>query len=442
MLGSPTGRYNLVKAPVFIQARIPMGDTSIIEIDLVALDRNLRQLRGLVGPSCAICPVLKADAYGFGVVRIARRLERMGCECMAVFAPSEAALLLDSGIRTPILVMKPVHDLTELKNCKPWLRSGRVHLTLHDRDQLDRLAGSRVAFDQSLPVHLEIDTGMSRGGCGPEQAGALLEMVAKSRQFRLAGIFTHFACADFDPDFTRRQMDTFERFLHEHRIAINPDCVIHAANSYATLRDTRYHRSMVRVGLAWAGYGKEWMTGPVGGHQDVELMPILRWTSEITLIKTIEKGATVGYGATWTASRPTVLGIIPVGYADGYPVRPDRIASGMTVASVGVMVDSVALNKPAYAPVVGAVSMDMITLDLTDVVREFGHHEVKPGTMVELISNDPHAPNHLPALAKIAGLIPHEVLCGLNPRIRRVHGDASVGVETCETKPTATSDVT
>ena len=361
---------------------------------------------------------------------------------MAVFAPSEAAMLLDAGIRTPILVLQPVLDLIELKSLQPWLGTGQVHLTLHDLNQLNRLSRSPLAFGQALPVHLEIDTGMSRGGCSPEQVGVLLEMVAKSRQFRLAGIFTHFACAAFDPDFTSRQMDTFEGFLHEHRTAIDPGCVIHAANSFATLRDARYHQSMVRVGLAWAGYGKEWMTGPVGSHQDVELMPILRWTSEITLIKTIEKGATVGYGASWTARRPTVLGIVPVGYADGYPVKPDRMASGKTTANVGVMVDPVALHHPSYAPVVGAVSMNLTTIDLTDVVREIGQNEVKPGTKVELISNDPSAPNHLPALAKIAGLIPHEVLCGLNPNTRRMYIDTSSGIETFEANSPATSDVT
>lgn len=417
-----------------------MGDTSIIEIDLAALDHNLRQLRSLVGASCGICPVLKADAYGFGMLRIARRLERSGCECMAVFAPSEGAMLLDAGIRTPVLVLKPVHNLAELESCLPWLSTGWVHLTLHSRDQLDRFAGLGVDFAQALPVHLEIDTGMSRGGCGPQEGGALLEMVSKSNQLRLAGIFTHFACADSDPVFTRLQMDAFERFLNEHRTAIDPDCVIHVANSFATLRDTRYHRSMVRVGLAWAGYGKEWMNGPTDSIQDIELQPVLRWTSEIVLIKTIEKGASVGYGATWTAPRPTVLGIVPVGYADGYPFRPDRMTTGKDVAKVGVMTESVAINKPAYAPVVGAVSMDLTTIDLTDVVSEFGPHEVKPGTVVELISNDPHSPNHLPSLARSAGVIPHEVLCGLNPRIRRVYSDTSVDMETFEARRSAASD--
>ncbi|MCZ6811761.1 MAG: hypothetical protein O7D97_07115, partial [Planctomycetota bacterium] len=204
-----------------------------------------------------------------------------------------------------------------------------------------------------------------------------------------------------------------------------PDCLIHVANTFATLRHRRYHKSMVRVGQAWAGFGPEWMSDGAFGRQAAALRPVVSWRSRIVHVKTIGRGTPVGYGSTWTAKRRSRIGLVPVGYADGYSTGLGSTDTNPKPACVGVVMDPPPAKGAAvrFVPVVGQVNMDQITIDLTELIPSGGGDsaQIGPGTTVELISPDPAAPNHLPALAKAAGTIPHELLCRLNPRIKRVY---------------------
>ena len=427
--------------------------TSAIDIDLSGVDNNLRVLRRIVGPRCGLCPILKADAYGLGAVPIAERLARAGADMLAVYTPAQALEVLPAGLGCPILILMPVRDLDEA--LREGLAERRLHLTVADRDHLEDLIRAQGRPGGAIGVHLEVDTGMSRGGCRPDEVPAILETIAASPSLRLAGLFTQFVHAEGDLPATDRQMAGLDRIVAAHAALIPADCLIHAANTFATLRHRRYHRSLVRLGLAWAGYGPELLRGDPVIEEARHLRPIVTWRSTIIQTKTIEAGTPVGYRSTWTATRPSRIGLVPVGYADGYPMALGSTSAKPRPACVGVLVDSPercqrtgaaaqrtrygkppggpygALKTKRYVPVVGAVNMDQITIDLTDLDAVDGAGPRQwTGTVVELISTDPAAPNHLPTLAAAAGTIPHEIMCRLNPRIDRIYtGRSGFGVQ-------------
>jgi alanine racemase len=415
-----------------------MREVSVIEINLSDLDHNLRVLREMVGPACSICPIVKADAYGFGAARIAKRMVQNGIELLAVYTPEQASELLAAAIGARVLVLMPVREIARGDALHRGLVADRVHLTAHDLEHLNALLVIAERCDVRLPVHLEIDTGMSRGGCSLREADEMVRRIVASDRLELAGLFTHFASSESDAAFTDVQLQQFDHFIGEHELFIPRDCRIHAASSFATLRHRRFHKRMVRVGLAWAGYGAEFLAREML-QEAQRLRPILSWKSRLVHLKRIEPGAPVGYGSAWIARRPSVIGLIPVGYADGYPTglggrdRQSSTCSGASVAIAGR--DGVVLG---YARVVGAVNMDQITVDLTDVITgAAAANQIGLGTPVEVISADPAAPNHLPRLAKIAAAVPHEMLCRLNPRLKRVYLGASANSESASAEAIA-----
>ncbi|MEM7229721.1 MAG: alanine racemase [Planctomycetota bacterium] len=399
-----------------------MDDTSVVEIDLSAIDHNMGVLRQLVGPSTGICPVLKSNAYGLGAARIARRVTMDGSSMIAVYSPHEANELIAAGISGTFLILMPVQSVGRTDPLYRALITGRVHLSVQDAAHVEALATLADHHAVAIDLHLEIDTGISRCGCPEPDAPAVLQRIDQHPRLRLAGIYTHFSCATGNPERTHAQMSRFESILDECDAWIPDNCLIHTANTAATLRDRRFHRSMIRVGAAWAGYGSDGLIDR-DGQRLVDLRPCVTWSSSLVQVKSIPAGAGVGYGQTWTAPQSTVLGVIPVGYADGYPTavarrddQPDR------PACVGVQLSNTRIE---YAPVIGAVSMDMMTIDLTGIVARHGSSAVRTGTTVRLIEPDVTAPSHLPTLASSAGLLPYQLLCGLDANLKRIYRESA-----------------
>lgn len=401
-----------------------MAETSVIEVNLSAIDHNLAVMREMVGEGCLLCPVVKADAYGLGAARIAKRMAGFGADMFAVFSPEQAAALSAAAVGKPVLVLMPVRDFSRADDLYRMLVSGTLHLTVHDLRHLEQLQRLAEKFAAVLPVHLEIDTGMSRGGCSVEEAAVVLRRIAGSRWLRLAGVFTHFSDARSDPDRTRTQMEAFDALLSREASAIASECIVHVASSYAALRHRRFHRSMVRFGLAWTGLALDGIESGEVLWESEQLRPIVSWKSQLSQVKTIPAGACVGYGSLWTADRETRIGLVPVGYADGYPIaRTVRDPRAMRVRAIG-------LRGPieGWAPVIGAVNMDQVAIDLSEIegLCELPEHGV--GAEVELVSADRDAPNHLTRVAAAAGLIPYEFLCRLSQRIRRHYVSDAVQV--------------
>ena len=391
-----------------------MTDTSRIEVNLSAVEHNIRILRRIVGSDCALCPILKADGYGLGAAPIAKHLVAAGARMLAVYTPAQAAALARAAVGGPILVLMPVRELARVDEAYRLLICGRLHLVAHDEEHLGALLDLAERFATVIPVHVEVDTGMSRGGCPPDGVVSMVKRIDGSRWLHLAGLCTHFASADAQPAATNRQIGLLDDVVAKCAAMLPPDCLVHAANTFATLRRRQYHKSMVRIGLAWAGYGTEGMTGGQYVSLGRELRPILSWRSHVAHVKTIKRGTGVGYGSSWTARRKSVIGLVPVGYADGYPMTLGSTDANPKPPAVGVAAGHDA--TPHFVRVVGQVNMDQITVDLTDVKPSAG---IGVGAPVELIGSDPAAPNHLTTLAKAAGMIPHEILCGLHPSIKR-----------------------
>lgn len=416
-----------------------MRETTLIEISLAAVTHNMAVLRRLVGPGGAICPVVKADGYGLGAPRVSACLLSAGADMLAVYTAEQAADLFRNSVAGPVLIMMPLRTLARGDELEHALVRGRLHLTVHDGDQLSDLIRLSERYTFSVPVHLDVDVGMSRGGCDLDDAPELLRRITSAPRLHLAGLSTHFSSAESDALATERQHERFKTLVETQAAHIPTTCRVHTANTAAALRCHEYHWSMIRVGQAWAGYGGESLVDDPRLSAADELRPSVTFSSRIIQLKQIKPRTQVGYGSTWTARRPTLLGLVPVGYADGYPLSLSNPARrrGQEPAEVALVVDGANGAERVYAPVVGRVNMDQITIDLTDIAGADGEQcpSLRVGTVVELITPDRDAPNHLVRLAQIAGSNPYELLCGLNPRIRRVYHHAGRSARVPRTRP-------
>ena len=395
-----------------------MQDTSTIDIDLSAIDHNMAVVRRAVGAGCALCPIVKADAYGLGVSRVARRLVAAGADMLAVYslrqAIETAAALNNSA--TPILVLMPVTSIPREDELVRLMHIGQLHLVVHDEANLDALEACAALHGFRIPVHVEVDVGMSRGGALPEEAVRIIARIAKGSRLSLRGVFAHFSHSRTDAVLTSRQLELYDYVIAAARAFLPADefaaVFQHVASTYALARDARYHRTMVRFGLAWLGYGLDELEAASPVIERADLQPVVRWTTSVVQAKSVPAGTAVGYGGRWVAQRESTIALVPVGYSDGYPTsRNAKSASGTCVR---VMTPD---GRVAHAPVVGAVNMDQITVDVSGLHSGDIHDWI--GCAVELVSRDASAPTHLPRLAEEAGLIPHEMLTRLNPRIAR-----------------------
>lgn len=450
--------------------------TSRLEIDLSAVERNLAVVRGVTGGAdlrggspdmqrgrVSVCAVLKQDAYGTGAARVGKRLAGCGVDMIGVYGLDEARVVAESVPGTPILVLMPVHGVDRMDPLYRHAASGRLHLTLHGPDQFVAVSEMAGRIGAPVPVHVQVDTGLSRGGCDPETARMLVEKVVASQKLRLGGLMTHFATPCCDDQFTREQARSFREFVESIKPAVKAavesggravsrvhDLALHAANSCATFRSRAYHGTMVRVGQSLLGYGIEDV--PEGERFEFrgemgQIDPAVRMTSTVVHMQDIPAGWPVGYGSTWRAphrtdGRRTRIAVIPVGYADGYPRALGGRASGGPgwVGFTGRSwerrggaegddagrIDRAGVTTPTvYAPVVGRVSMDQITVDITDVpeayLRPVKSGPETIGPEVEIYSRQRGARNFLPTMAHAAGTITHELLCRVGPRVERIY---------------------
>lgn len=427
--------------------------TSRLEINLAAIDHNVQTIRAVLDKSGSahestvqLCGIIKQDAYGLGAARIAKRLSSLGVDLLAVYCLVEARQIAEAPIRTPILVLMPVEGFERQDPLYRLAVTGRLHLVLHSERQAQALIACANHLGVTIPVHVQVDTGMSRGGCLPDEAERLVLLATTSPRLRLAGLMTHFSNPGSDESFTKEQARLFRGWIERVKPLLaaalakgQPPCVVHAANTAATFRSGSLHATMVRVGQGLLGFGDD----AFAGEQRIEyapqlasLRPAVRWLSRIVHVQEIPEGWPVGYNRTWHSTRPSRIGIVPVGYADGYPVS---LSNKAKVRLTGLAWDRPRTVEPmssyeidptesSWVPVVGRVSMDQITLDLTDAPAELSG----VGMEVEMVGATPGMPNHLPILAEGAGTITHELLCRLSGVQERVYLFSSEG-ESVET---------
>ncbi len=419
---------------------------------VLAITRGDDRANGTVAGS-VVCGVVKKNAYGLGACQVTRRLQQAGAGMAAVYSPDEAEELVAGGIALgeafPALLLCPLYEFTRTAALYRAASSGGLHLTLHTAEQARKLDDAFRRLGLKMPVHLFVDTGMTREGMSPDEAAELWPELLKMHGLRVAGLMTHFATADDDYDFACEQSDTYDDVLSrlEDAAPLPRDLLLHVGNSFATLRDRRFHRHVVRTGVGLYGYAQAMLPpGPIiaelpappedgvsDGEADTidtpELLPVMKWCSRITHVRTVEPGAKVGYGATATLKRKSVLGLVSVGYGDGYPMALSnkanvRVALPGSPDSPGSAsgAESSAAPRIATCKLVGRVNMDQLIIDLTTAVQKTKlDPDAVRGCEVEVYSNDPAAPNAVPKLAKTCKTHAYELMCRINPRVPRVY---------------------
>ena len=365
------------------------------EIDLSNLEHNYRALRAMLPQGCRFLGVVKADAYGHGAVQVARRLETLGAEYLAVACLDEALELRQAGITTPILIL----GYTPTERAEALLDNG-ITQTVYDVEMARALSDAAAAAGKTLKIHVKADTGMSRLGwlCGEADQSAAVEAIAQVYALpglEAEGIYTHFANADGDEDYTMLQFTRFLDLLEALKDRGITFAIRHCAASAAALKFPCTHLDMVRPGIALYGHypdpSCEGLDGP-------GLRPVMTLKTRVASVKTVPAGTPVSYGCTHVLDRETKLAALTIGYADGLPrLCSDRLE---------------VLVKGSRAPIVGRICMDMCMADVTGL-------DVAPGDEVEVFGE------HLPIedVAALAGTIQYELLCAVSPRVHRAYLD-------------------
>lgn len=361
------------------------------EIDLGALAGNLRRLRSGVAPA-RVLAVIKADAYGHGAVEVARALEAAGVDMLGVALLEEGAEVRRAGVAAPILVLG-VPRPAQL----PYYRRYGLTPVVSGMDQLlmwrEHLAGQGGSVQ---PIHLQVDTGMTRLGIHEAELPRALEAIRDSPHLELAGLLSHFADAD---DLGSERNAEQEGRFHRLVASVPPETLagvtVHMANSAAALHRPASRHDLVRLGLALYGYDP-------AGDPDASVEPVMSVKTRTVLVRDVAPGTRVSYGGRWTAERPSRIAVLPIGYADGYAWRLTGKAE--------------ALVRGRRVPLVGAVSMDMIFVDLTDLPDAAS---IGVGEEVVLLGRQGAERITAVDLAERVGTIPYELLCLLGLRLAR-----------------------
>ncbi len=367
-----------------------------VEIDIGAIAHNVRQLKSLLKPQTDLMSVVKADAYGHGAVTVAKAVIQAGATWLGVATIPEGIELRKAGLTAPILILGATNTPDQVESLLRW----HLQPSLCTPKQA-LIFSETVGMGRTLPVHLMFDTGMSRLGTRWESAQEFVQLVRGLTNLSIAGVYSHCATAD-DPDPTMMQLQhqRFEQVLDECDLR-RPNYKIHFANSAAAMADKDLQYNMVRSGLATYGL---YPAPHLKNH--LQLRPALQVKARITQIKQLPSGTGVSYGHRFVADRDMTLGVIGIGYADGIP----RCLSDRMVVSI---------NGQAVQQI-GAITMDQIMLDVTDLPL------LQEGDVVTLLGQDGLQVVTADDWAAKLGTISWEILCGFKNRLPRVTVNSAV----------------
>ena len=363
-------------------------------IDLDALSFNFHSSRMFIGEGIKYMAVVKADGYGHGAVPCARRLESEGIDWFGVAIPEEGVELRNAGITVPILCLGSF-----------W-KGQEALLVNHGLTTVVFDLGSAAALDdyarrsaRNVDIHVKIDTGMHRVGIDHTAAADFAAELKRFDRLRVSGLMTHFASAESaaEKDFTLLQIRRFNAACDAFRAAGHePEC-IDMANSPGAIMHPESRGNMVRLGGALYGLTDDIIDPDVPQPQ---LKPVLSLRSRIAHLRHLPAGETLGYGRTFTTTRDSIIALLPMGYADGYPR--------------GLSNRALAWLNGQLVPVSGRISMDWILLDVTDV------SDVAVGDEVYLIGGHTATAIRAADLARAVDTIGYEITCGISPRVPRI----------------------
>ena len=382
-------------------AAIHSGRPTRIVVDLDAIAHNLAAVGRRTG--VPVMAVVKANAYGHGLVPVAKHLEALGVAQLGVAFLEEGIALRQAGVRIPILVMGGIFGPQAAQ-----FIAHDLEATVSSLDKLRQVEAAAEAAGRKAVVHLKIDTGMERIGVHSYSAGPFIEAAVASRWCTIKGVYSHLACAD-DPSspMTALQVQRFaEACAHFDRLGA-PMPVRHLANSGGVLHCPETWLDMVRPGIILYGV----LPDPAS-QATIDLRPALSLLSQVVYFKVVKAGRPVSYGATWAPARDTRVVTVPIGYGDGWP---------RALSSRGAV-----LVRGARHPMVGRVCMDQFMVDIGDGTA-FNEDEVV------LVGRQGGEAIRIEDVAVAAGTIPYEILTGLNLRIPRHYvraGESAAGTGT------------
>ena len=372
---------------------LPMRPTWA-DIDLLAFDRNLAALAAELPEGSRLIPVLKANGYGHGAVELAKRCTPDKVAMIAVVLLEEAIELRSAGIELPLLVLGPLNEAQVRMAIE-----SNVRLGVPGPEELELVA--RAALEREVSIHLKLDSGMGRMGVVESELPRVAEILEAAPKLRVEAIYTHLANAgDAGDRFSHEQIARFRTLLATLREAGIDAPIHHVANSAGFFRGLVQPGDYVRTGLALYG------ASPLDDDAR-RLEPVMRWRTEIARLKDLPPGHAVGYGTTFHTTRPSRIATLPVGYADGYNRR---------LSNRGEV-----LVRGMRAPVVGRISMDLTTIDVTDI------DGAAVGDEVVMLGRQGEDEISAEELAAKLDTISYEVFCSVGarvPRVYRDHGDA------------------
>ena len=365
------------------------------EVNLLAIADNLKLIKGKTDSQ--VLAVVKADAYGHGLIQVGKAAADAGAEWLGTALLEEGIALRKSGIKIPIISW-----FTPLGEDFKTAIDLDIDLSISSIELLSEVVTAGKSVKKIPKVHIEVDTGMSRGGVGDDWQLFLDQLIkaSKSNEIKVVGIWSHFARAD-EPDekINNEQLATFEDRIKSLALAgISPE-FIHIANSAASLTNRGAHKNIIRWGIGLYGLSPD--VNNLGDSKSLKLKPAMKLTAKLHLVKTVKAGASVGYGGTATTKSDTKLGVVTLGYADGIPRNANNLA-GVFVAG----------NR---APLIGRVSMDQFVVDL-------GINSLaKTGDEVIVFGDGSGGEYTADEWAKASGTINYEIVTRIGSRVPRIY---------------------
>ncbi len=374
----------------FAAGEIPPENMTEALVSLENLARNVRLIRQRIGEKRRIMGIVKANAYGHNVHRVAETLEKSGIEDFGVANIHEAIELKKGGtLKKPTTILA---FSSPLPSQIPFFLHHSIEMTICDSLTIHAAEDIAAAENKTIAVQLKVDTGMGRLGAPPRVAMELLRQIESSPHLELTGIYTHFADSATAGGFTQKQLDAFTTLTAEYEHASSKKVCKHAANSGAILSAPQSWLDMVRPGILLYGYHPAKNTSC-----RLDVKPVMQFEAKIIFVKKVPAGTTISYNRTWTAPEACSIATIAAGYADGYA----RALSGRA---------TIMINGNAY-PQVGTVTMDQIMVDLGT------RHNVKTGDKAILFGWEGDGAD---TLAELAGTISYETLCSVSSRVKRI----------------------
>jgi len=365
------------------------------EINLSAITQNFKSIKSRTNAD--VLAVVKADAYGHGLIPVSKALEEAGANWFGTALLEEAINLRKAGILKPIISW-----LTPLGEDFKSAIDLDIDLGIPSIDLLDEVIKAASLTGKTARIHLEIDTGMSRGGVLSEWDQLIKSVLVgvNLKQLKVIGIWSHFARAD-EPDelMNQEQLSLFEEKVNQAKAAGIDAQFIHIANSAALFTNKSTHKNIIRSGIALFGLSPDIKT--IGDSSSLGLKPAMKLKAKLNLVKEVKAGSSVGYGGTAVLKSDTKLGVVALGYADGIPRSTNNLA--------GVFVDK------KRAPIIGRVSMDQFVVDLGITST------AKTGDEVIVFGDGSSGEYTVDEWAKAANTINYEIITRIGPRVPRIY---------------------